>query len=214
MPNNKNDTALKGNNNIYSGVSPYNSLNLVMDNFKNEISTAIPVKVVGVESGGANSVVGYVDVLPLVTLVSGDNKAVEPVNLYHLPYFRLQGGKVAIITDPIVGDKGLAIFAQSDCSTVTSEINEPQQPGSSRKHSQSDGFYIGGFLNQPPTCYLELTQDNKAILHATGGIQIDGDINVNGSIKTSGDVVAGSISLQGHIHGNVQGGNGTTGRPQ
>lgn len=214
MPNNKNDTALKGNNNIYSGVSQYNSLNFLINNSKNEIATAIPVKVVGVESGGASSVVGYVDVLPLVTLVSGSNEAVEPVNLYHLPYFRLQGGKVAIVTDPIVGDKGLAVFAQSDCSTVTSETAEPQQPGSKRTHSQSDGFYIGGFLNQPPTCYLELTQDNKAILHATGGIQIDGDINVNGSIKTSGDVVAGSISLQGHIHGNVQGGNGTTGKPQ
>lgn len=214
MPNNKNDTALKGNNNIYSGVSPYNLLNFMINNSKNEIATTIPVKVVRVESGGANSVVGYVDVLPLITLVSGSNKAVEPVNLYHLPYFRLQGGKVAIITDPIVGDKGLAVFAQSDCSTITSETTEPQQPGSSRKHSQSDGFYIGGFLNQPPTCYLELTQNNKAVLHATGGIQIDGDINVNGSIKASKDIVAGSISLQGHIHGNVRSGDSTTGKPQ
>ena len=53
-----------------------------------------------------------------------------------------------------------------------------------------------------------------AVLHATGGIQIDGNINVNGSIKTTGDVVAGSISLQGHVHNGVETGGGTTGKPQ
>lgn len=214
MPNKKNDTALTGNNNIYSNTSMYNALDFMMNNNQNQIATAIPVKVVGVQKGDITSPVGYVDVLPLVTFVSGSNEAIEPVNLYHLPYYRVQGGKVAIVTDPVEGDKGLAVFAQSDCSTVTSETTEPQQPGSQRKHSQSDGFYIGGFLNQAPTCYLELTQDNKAVLHATGGIQIDGNINVNGSIKTTGDVVAGSISLQGHIHGNVRSGDSTTGRPQ
>lgn len=212
MPNNKNDTALKGNNDIYSKVSQFNSLQFLMNNSKKEIATALPVKVVGVQKG--NGSVGYVDVLPLVTLVSANNEAVEPVNLYHLPYSRIQGGKVALIIDPIEGDKGLAVFAQSDCSTVTAETTEPQQPGSKRMHSQSDGFYIGGFLNQEPTCYLELTQDNKAILHATGGIQIDGDINVNGSIKTSGDVTAGNISLQNHVHSGVRSGDSTTGKPQ
>lgn len=206
------DTALQANNDIYTSASTYNTFNYLVGNMIQDIATAVPVKVVGVSSGSGS--VGYVDVLPLVTFVSGANKTVQPVNLYHLPYFRLQGGKVAIITDPIVGDKGLAVFAQSDCSTVTSEITEPQQPGSKRTHSQSDGFYIGGFLNQAPTCFLELKQDNTAVLHATGGIQIDGNINVNGSIKTTGDVVAGSISLQGHVHNGVETGGGTTGKPQ
>nr|DAI60715.1 MAG TPA: baseplate protein [Caudoviricetes sp.] len=212
MPNNKNDTALKGNNDIYSKASNFNGLQFLINNSKKEIATALPVKVVGVQKG--EGVVGYVDVLPLVTLVSASDEVVEPVNLYHLPYSRIQGGKAALIIDPVEGDKGLAVFAQSDCSTVTAETTEPQQPGSKRTHSQSDGFYIGGFLNQAPTCFLELKQDNTAVLHATGGIQIDGNINVNGSIKTTGDVVAGSISLQGHVHNGVETGGGTTGKPQ
>lgn len=205
MPN-KNDTALKGNNNIYSKVSQFNGLQFLMNNSKKEISTALPVKVVGVQKG--NGSVGYVDVLPLVTLISANDEAVEPVNLYHLPYSRIQGGKAALIIDPIEGDKGLAVFAQSDCSTVTAETIEPQQPGSKRTHSQSDGFYIGGFLNQAPTCFLELKQDNTAVLTATGGITINGNVTVNG------DVVADGISLKNHIHGNVRSGDSTTGKPQ
>lgn len=43
---------------------------------------------------------------------------------------------------------------------------------------------------------------------ATGAAQIDGDV------RTTGDVVAGSISLQGHKHPGVQTGDGTTGVPQ
>ena len=35
-----------------------------------------------------------------------------------------------------------------------------------------------------------------------------------GSLKTTGDVVAGTVSLQSHVHTGVQSGNGTTGQPQ
>ena len=204
MPNN--DTALRGINNIYTGTSSYNTLKFFLDNNTKDIATAIPVKVVGVQP--SESSVGYVDVLPLVTFVSGADEIIQPVNLYHLPYSRIQGGTAALIIDPIVGDKGLAIFAQSDCSTVTAETTQPQQPGSKRKHSQSDGFYLGGFLNQSPSCFLELKQDNTAVLTATGGITINGNVNVNG------DVVANGVSLTTHVHGGVDTGNGNTGGPQ
>lgn len=40
------------------------------------------------------------------------------------------------------------------------------QPGSFRSLSQSNGFYIGGFLNHPPEIWLELTQGKVATLHA------------------------------------------------
>lgn len=41
----------------------------------------------------------------------------------------------------------------------------------------------------------------------------DGDITVQGGIKTSNDVVAGSISLQGHRHRGVRAGTDTSGTP-
>lgn len=47
--------------------------------------------------------------------------------------------------------------------------------------------------------------DNKVIIHS--------DLEVRGKIKATGDVVAGSISLQKHIHSGVYNGSGTTTKP-
>ena len=238
MAENQNKTVVQGQRNIYSGVAPQNAFDFKMEQKIKDVSTAIPVIVKGVQAGGVG-VVGYVDVLPLVTNVSGSNEAVQPVTLYHLPYFRLQGGKAAIICDPVVNDIGLAVFAQTDTSTVKAGTTGPQQPGSKRRHSMSDGWYIGGFLNQAPSCYLELMQDNTAVLNATGGVTINGNTTINGnatingdvtvngnfsvvggnstmsgSLTTQGDVVSGGISVQSHTHGSVQPGSGSTGQPQ
>lgn len=208
------DNARRGTQDIYSGANPYNALRFVIESAANKIATAIPVKVMAVNAGGSGGATGYVDVLPLVTYMSGAGEAIQPVTLYHLPYSRIQGGIAAIVIDPVVGDIGLAVFAHSDSSTVTQGTSEPQQPGSKRHHSMSDGFYIGGFLNQSPSCYLELMQDNTAVLNATGGVTINGNVTVNGSIKSSGDMVAGSISVQHHTHPGVETGGGSTGQPQ
>lgn len=48
----------------------------------------------------------------------------------------------------------------------------------------------------------------------TGTSQMSGNITCHGSIASDGDMQAGSISLQGHIHGGVQGGGSTTSGPQ
>lgn len=228
------DNAKRGIKDIYSGTDPYNALNFIIQNAVDSVAVAIPVKVVAVNAGGSGSATGYVDVLPLVTYVSGAGEAIQPVTLYHLPYSRLQGGIAAIVIDPVVGDIGLAVFAHSDTSTVTQGTSEPQQPGSKRHHSQSDGFYIGGFLNQAPSCFLELKQDNTAILTApstvmvnspditlNGNTTVNGDFAVvggnstmTGSLTTQGDVVSGGISVQGHVHSGVESGPSNTGGPQ
>lgn len=194
--------AVQGKKNIYSGNSQLNALSFLIEIMQGQISTAIPVKVVTVYKSGTT---GHVDVLPLVTFVAGDGQTVEPVTLYHLPYSRVQGGIAALIIDPIPGDIGLAVFAQADTSTVTAGTKEPQQPGSMRKHSMSDGFYFGGFLNQNPSCYLELTQGNTAILTAASGVTITGNVVVNGTITATGDIKGNGHSLSGHTHSGVHG---------
>lgn len=196
---------LRGTNNIYSGADPFNALKFVIESATNKISTAIPVKVVNVMAGGHGAATGYVDVLPLVTFVDGSGQAVQPVTLYHLPYSRVQGGIAALVIDPAPNDIGLAIFAHSDSSNVTAGTAQPQQPSSRRHHSQSDGFYIGGFLNQAPNCYLELAQDNTAELRAVSGVHIIGDIIVDGKITASGDIKGNGHSLSNHTHTGVHG---------
>lgn len=199
------EQAIKSTESIYTKASNYNKFRYGVQCQIKDISTCLPVRVVNVQRGGNTGSAAYVDVLPLVTGVAGDGSTVEPTTLYHLPYSRIQGGRAALIIDPEPGDIGIAVFAQSDTSTVKSGTTEPQQPGSLRKFSQSDGWYIGGFLNTAPAVYIELTQNRQIIIQAAGGIQINGDVRVNG------DVVANGISLKGHTHPGDSG--GTTGVP-
>lgn len=47
-----------------------------------------------------------------------------------------------------------------------------------------------------------------------GGVQADCDITLNGSMSSTGDIVAGGISLISHTHTGVTPGGGSTGAPQ
>lgn len=199
------DKAVQGKKTPYSSTTATNAILFAIEQAMSSISVAVPVKVMAVYTSDTT---GYVDVIPLIGMVNGKKEYVPPVTLYHLPYSRIQGGAAALIIDPVVGDKGLAVFTDADTSVVTADIDEPQQPGSYRRFSQSDGFYIGGFLNKKPETYLELTQNKTAILTATAGVTI------NGTVTVHGDVIANGISLCNHVHGGVEPGGGSTGKPK
>jgi hypothetical protein len=168
-----------------------------------EINVAMPVRVTKVMEG--SGAVGYVQALPLVNDMDAQGNAVDVAVIPSLPYFRLQGGKVAVITDPVVGDIGIAVFAQKDTSNVVAGTDKPVQAGSFRKFSMSDGWYIGGFLNQAPETFLQLNQDGKAVLTANSGITINGDITLNGQLTATGDIRGNGHSLSNHTHTGVHG---------
>lgn len=207
----KDDKAVQGAKTPYTAKTVGNAIGFLFDQKMKEVYTALPVQVVAVYPADTT---GYVDVLPMVGTYDGKKEYIAPVNLYHLPYSRIQGGKAALIIDPVAGDKGLAVFCGQDVSNVTAGTTEPQQPGSYRSHSMSDGYYIGGFLNQKPETFLELKNDGTAILTAPGGLTINADIQLNGSMNATGDVVASGISLNSHVHGGVQSGGSSTSGPR
>ena len=189
----KNKDVVKGTKKLNSGTSQYNALQfMIQQALRGQINTAIPVKVTAVSGQ-------YVSCIPLVTQVDGYGEAVSPAELYQLPFLRIQGGIAAIIADPVVGDIGLAVFAKADCSNVKQGTSEPQQPASFRKFSMSDGFYLGGFLNQTPQCYIEVKQDNTITINAD-------------TVNISGDCVIGGISFLNHVHTGDSG--GTTSPPR
>ena len=198
--------AVQGIADIYAKETPYNQLSFMIRTMINSINTAIPVKVTEVMAGSGS--VGYVKAVPLVNDMDAQGNAVDVAVIPSLPYFRLQGGKVAVITDPVVGDIGVAVFCQKDCSNVVAGTDKPVQAGSFRKFSMSDGWYIGGFLNQAPETFLQLNQDGTAVLTANGGVTINGDVTINGELKAKG------ITYSTHVHSGVQTGSGNTGRPR
>ena len=195
--------AVQGIANIYADKTAYNQIVYLIRAIMGELNVAIPVKVTKVMA--ENGSVGYVQALPLVNDMDAQGNAVDVAVIPSLPYFRLQGGKVAVITDPVVGDIGIAVFAQKDTSNVVAGTDKPVQAGSFRKFSMSDGWYIGGFLNQAPETFLQLNQDGTAVLTANSGVTINGNVTVNGTITSTGDIRGNGHSLSNHTHTGVHG---------
>lgn len=258
---------------------------LIKQVLKQTISTAIPVRVDSVKRSGESGGALYVSATPLVAQTDADGNLLPPVSIPRLPYFRLQHGTAAIVCDPVVGDVGLAIFAQQDTSNLSGGT-DPVVPGSFRCFDMSDGFYVGGFWGQVPKTYIHLEDEGtihvvapksyhlespKVIVDCdtaqvnaqtsvtvvtqtatvnasssltvdspqstfTGNVAIQKNLTVTGhisgssgmsisggtggatatfqgTIQTTDDVVAGTISLQNHVHGGVQGGDSNTGAP-
>lgn len=152
------------------------------------------VKVVAVEAGQTGAV-GFVDVISLVQQVTADNEGIPNQPLYRLPYFRLQGGENAVIIDPKVGDIGLAAFAMRDISKVKKTKTESPPP-SRREYDQSDGLYIGGFLNGAPKQYIEFLESGINIT-STGAITVNGTLlQVNCPITSTGDITDHTGSMK------------------
>jgi hypothetical protein len=155
----------------------------------------MPVQVVAVHGGGL-APVGRVDVQPLVQQTdSAGNVTALPV-LYGLPYLRWQGGTSAVILDPAVGDIGLVCFADRDVSAVVASLQQ-SAPGSNRRFSLADGFYMGATLNAEPTQYLQFDPDNGITLNSPETIteQIGTDSNAARVVMNSSGIV---LSFGGH----------------
>lgn len=226
------EKSVQGSRTPYSGKGATNAVAFAIEQEGKNNYTALPVQVQAVYPGETT---GYVDVLPLVGTYDGKKEFVSSVTLYHLPYSRIQGGAAALIIDPVVGDKGLAVFCSQDVSNVTADTTEPQPPGSFRAFSMSDGYYIGGFLNKKPVVYVECVESGvinimtnggtcnittgTANITAPGGVSITGDVAVTGSTTISGSlnvvgtVTGAGVGLSTHVHSGVETGGGNTGGP-
>lgn len=166
------------------------------------------VKPAGIDA--LTSTVGTVDVQPMVHQIDGTGKTYPHGIVHGLPYFRLQGGNVAIIMDPVVGDIGIAIFCDRDISAAAA-AKTPSKPGSRRRFDWADGLYIGGVLGQAPQHILALSQPgvsdpSRGIVGAQGivlssnlPVQIIGDLHVSGAV-IAGYGGSDAVGLQTHVH--------------
>lgn len=179
--------------------SDLNRLEFLIKVLQRDMSTAIPVIITATQAGDTNAA-GYVDARPLVAQIDAWGNSLPMAAIHHLPYFRLQSGRAAVVLDPVVGDIGLAVFAQSDCSNVKQGANQTVQPGSWRKFDQADGFYVGGFLNKSVDTFVRLAQDGSITIKAPGNVTIDAP-----TVTYTGDIICGGFSYLGHTHTGVHG---------
>lgn len=191
-------------------------------------------QVVDVRGDAPNLVV---DVLPLVSRKDRSGAMIRNSTLYDIPVFRLQRGNSAVIMNPVKGDIGMIAVCDRDTSIARANLKE-SVPGSKRAHSKSDALYLGGFLNQQPTQFIEfadsainITSPNPVnitctkanivapdgvdmttpLLHVIGGaIKADKDITDNAGTQSSTmKQLRDNYDKHKHPVANVQGGSST-----
>ena len=168
------------------------------------IHTMIPVEVVSVSvPTGTLAPIGRCSVRPLVQQVNGNNNVYGRGQIINVPYLRVQGGKNAVVIDPVVGDVGLCGFCERDISMVK-RTGVEAAPNTRRQYSLNDAVYMFTMMSGVPEQYVHF-KDNGIDIKSTG------DININGLIiKPSGQLVlANGVIVDTHIHsqGNDSAGN-------
>lgn len=146
-------------------ASAYNELVFQINAIMKRVNTCMPVQVTAVKAGGLGPV-GFVDVQVMVTQLTGNNTVVANPSIQNVPYFRVQGGKNAVIIDPQVGDIGVACICQRDISSVK-KVRAVAPPGSHRMFSFSDAVYFGGTLNGTPEQYIKFDGSGIAVYSPT-----------------------------------------------
>jgi len=191
---------------IHAGNGPFNPLYFLVQQLLSRISTMKLVQVKAVTSAGELAVAGTVDVQPLVNQIdAGSGVPIPHGRLHSLQYFRIQGGSNAVIIDPVVGDIGLAIFADRDISKVT-KTKKQANPGSFRSFDMADGIYLGGILNGLPNQFIRFASDGLHLSPVSGGkIFLEGDVEQTGNFTSTGNITAGQgggdqVGLQTHKH--------------
>lgn len=181
----------------------FNFSQMLSGNFFTEI-----VRVIAVKGSAPNLTV---DVMPLVLPTDITGAALENSPVYGCPVFRLQRGVSAVIMNPVVGDIGLLAVCDKDTTLVRAN-RKAMIPGSQRKHSKSDGVYLGGLINAEPTQYVEFADAAINIVsprqvnvtapvakvtastsvtfdtptaHFTGNVTADGDITDNSGTQSA-----------------------------
>jgi hypothetical protein len=202
----------KGQQPLTAGTSNDNAIDFTIQQALGFVRTATIVQVKAVyatkddaennspvKQAGDVAPVGFVDVLPLVNLIDGVGTATEHVTVYGLPYFRLQGGKNAIICDPEVDDIGIAVISDRDISSV--KANKAQaNPGSFRRFSLADGIYLGGILNDTPNQYVRFRPDGLEVVDKNGNSVVmspDGIVvtDVNKNVITTNSTGISAVDL-------------------
>ena len=157
-----------------------------------EMSTMKLVQVVSVTGGGEGQPAGTVVVLPLVSQIDGNGYGTPHENLPPIPWSRVQGGKNAIICDPVAGDIGYVVAADRDISKVKSTL-AAALPGSRRQFDAADSVYAGGCLNVAPNQYLIFTVDgvrlvdsrNSSLAFTSTGFALTDGVNSNSVVSSS-----------------------------
>lgn len=195
------DTSLVGSRQPGDDNNLFRAISFLARQITNQHWTFTAVKILAVYGGGVGSP-PTVDVQPLVNQVDGLGNATPHAPIYGIPVQRVQAGPIAIIWDPIVGDTGVAAFADHDISSVVANAGAQSNPGSARRFSASDGIYLFSILGETPTTYIQSDGAGNINITATGNVTVISDnvsLGALGGMPVArvGDSVSGGFITSG-----------------
>ncbi len=149
----------------------------------------------------------------IVTSVDPVNHAVkvtiEPdgVESGWIPDGAIAAGGLKIACPSEVGTQVLLVAVEGDgehpvvvARLFDTVVTAPVSPATSQPVQAGEiGIFLAGGV------YLHMAAD---------GIHIGGNVMIHGSVTATADILAGGISLQRHVHSQVQTGNGVSGLPE
>lgn len=149
--------------------------------------------------------------------------------LTDVPVIFPRGGGCTITFPVKAGDECLVIFSDR-CIDFWWQNGGVQEPVDPRQHDLSDAFAIVGPQSQAQkisgistTSVQVRTDDGSSFIELMQGgnvnittplLTVNGNVQVNGTVTSTGDQVAKGISQTGHVHSGVQSGSSQTGGPQ
>lgn len=192
----------------FSDSNPFNAIAFLVEQLMAGKAFAAMVLVKSVTGGTAAASPPRVSVQPMVNQVDGLGNQTPHGIIYNLPCFRLQGGAGAVVLDPVVGDKGMAIICDRDISNVKN-TGAISGPGSFRQNDWADGCYFGSFLDSAPTTYVGFGNGSLSLVTPSASVIIS-----NGTIATTGALLNNGVDVGStHKHGGVTSGSSDTGTP-
>ena len=218
----------------YTDTGAYNALDFAMNQkLKDGMQTSFVGRIDSCSGKGSEAGSGTVSATQLTAQADASGKSLPMPSMTKLPYTRLQGGIAAVIIDPVPGDICVFSCCKQDISGIKQGTSQPVPAGSYRSFSQSDSIAVGAIHTKTPEVWIEIKQDKTVIIHAPKGVKIEtdetvevtakkvditapevsitGDVTVNGSIKSTGDMTAGGKPYLSHTHRGDSG--GTTSAP-
>lgn len=181
-------------------------LKMVKRNIFIELNVCLPAIV-----KAYNSADNTVDLQPAIQAVLKDNSFVTLPQIFDIPVLELGGAGLSIKIPLQAGDTGIVIFCDRDISLFKQE-KKNTQPNTLRKHDLSDGIFIPmRFGNSGSSNIMIQSEDGNTQFEVTSsGINIKGNITVDGEITATDVKTTTNVSLKNHLHGNGNQGNDTT----
>lgn len=184
-------------------------LNSLKKNIFFKLNVCLPANVIKYNSSN-----NTVDIQPSIQVVLTDNKFMDMPQIFDVPVLEL-GGKGLSVKIPLqAGDTGIVIFCDRDISLFKQE-KKNTQPNTLRKHDLADGIFIPMKFGNSGSSNISIQNTDGSVKFeiTSSGINVKGNITVDGEITATDVKTDTNISLKSHKHLGVRSGSDTSGLP-